>query len=437
MTSIRRHLLIGLLGALTVAGLAAAAGVYLQARDEANILFDYQLKQIALALRDHATTALAVASTAQDNAEQEVVIQIWDAAGLHLYHSHPLRLLLPPTSSGLTTVATPYGAWRVFSLHGVRHDHVIQVAQPMHVRQAMAAGVALRTLLPWLAMMPLLGGMIWWLVGRGLQPLIDVAQAVSQRHPQALEPLPSTGLPREAQPLIAALNGLLQRLAAALATQRAFIADAAHALRTPLTAVHLQTQIVARTSGDEARQQAIAALQQGVQRVTHLVHQLLTLARLDPEAAQQPFTPVALNPLLHTVIADHASLAAEKAIDLGLARDDPACITGDVANLRILFGNLLENAIRYTPAGGTIDVQITSAPDVIHVEVADTGPGIPPEDRTRVFDRFYRREGSSVPGSGLGLAIVHTIATRHHAQITLGERDSGSGLVVRLTFPRA
>lgn len=437
MTSIRRHLLMGLLGALTVAGLAAAAGVYLQARDEANTLFDYQLKQIALALRDHATTALAVASTAQDNAEQEVVIEIWDAAGLHLYHSHPGRLSLPQATPGLTTVATPYGTWRVFSLRGVGHDHVIQVAQPMHVRQAMAAGMATRTLLPWLATMPLLGGMIWWLVGRGLQPLIDVAQAVSQRHPQALEPLPTTGLPQEIQPLVAALNGLLQRLAAALAAQRAFIADAAHTLRTPLAAVHLQTQIVARTSGDEEGQQAVAALQQGVQRVTHLMHQLLTLARLDPEAAQRPLAPVALNPLLHAVIADHAPLAVEKAIDLGLARDDPACITGDADHLRILFGNLLEHAIRYTPAGGTVDVQITSTPDAIHVEVADTGPGIPPKDRARVFDRFYRREGTGVPGSGLGLAIVHTIATRHHAQITLGERDSGSGVVVRLAFPRA
>ena len=247
MTSIRRHLLMGLLCALTVAGLTAAAGVYMQTRETVNALFDYQLRQIALALRDHATAALAVVSMAQSNAEQEVVIQIWDAAGLHLYHSNPGLPLLPQTTPGLTTVATPYGTWRVFSLRGVGYDRVIQVAQPMYVRQAMAAGMATRTLLPWLAALPLLGGMIWWLVGRGLQPLIDVAQAVSQRHPQALEPLPTTGLPQEVQPLIASLNGLLQRLAAALAAQRAFIADAAHALRTPLTAVHLQTQLVART----------------------------------------------------------------------------------------------------------------------------------------------------------------------------------------------
>jgi two-component system OmpR family sensor kinase len=434
MNSIRRHLLVGLLGALIITGFVAAVGVYLKARDEANALFDYQLKQIALSLRDHAATALAVAGAGQDSAEQEVVIQIWDDTGLHLYHSHPETPLLPQTPLGLTTMTTAHGAWRVFSLLGY-HDHVIQVAQPLRVRQAMATSMAARTLLPWLATMPLLGGLIWWLVGRDLKPLIDVTQAVRQRHPTALESLPTAGLPQEVQPLVTALNDLLQRLDTALATQRAFIADAAHTLRTPLTAVHLQTQMVARATEDRERQQTVAALQRGVERATHLVHQLLTLARLEPEAAQRPQTRVVLNSLLHTVIADHVLLAAEKRIDLGLARDEPACLTGDGDSLRILFDNLLENAIRYTPEGGTVDVQITSTAAAIRVEILDTGPGIPPAERTRVFDRFYRPEGTDTSGSGLGLAIVKTIAERHRAQITLRDRDHGHGLVICLTFP--
>jgi two-component system OmpR family sensor kinase len=197
----------------------------------------------------------------------------------------------------------------------------------------------------------------------------------------------------------------------------------------------LQTQMVARATADVERQQSVAALQRGVERATHLVHQLLTLARLEPAATQQLLTRLALNPLLHTIIADHVPLAAEKRIDLGLARDDPACIMGDVDSLRILFDNLLENAIRYTPEGGTVDVQITSTPDAIQVEIIDTGPGIPPAERIRVFDRFYRREGTDVPGSGLGLAIVKTIAERQRVQITLHDRDHGPGLVVCLTFP--
>jgi two-component system OmpR family sensor kinase len=435
MNSIRRRLLVGLLGGLILTGFVAATGVYLKAREEANTLFDYQLKQIALALRDHAATALAVASADQVSEEQEIVIQIWDDTGLHLYYSHPDLPPLPRAPLGLTTMTTSSGAWRVFNLLGFQ-GHSIQVAQPLRGRrQAMAASMAARTLLPWLATMPFLGGMIWWLVGRDLKPLIDVARAVRQRHSTALEPLPTAGLPQEVQPIVVALNDLLQRLATALATQRAFIADAAHTLRTPLTAVHLQTQMVVRATEEMERQQTVAALQRGVERVTHLVHQLLTLARLEPEAAQQPQTRVALNPLLHTIIADHVPLAAEKRIDLGLARDDPACIMGDADSLRILFDNLLENAIRYTPEGGTVDVQIASTPDAMQVAVIDTGPGIPPTERTRVFDRFYRREGTDAPGSGLGLAIVKTIAERHRVQISLRDRDHGPGLVVCLTFP--
>src|SRR5262245_22982661 len=190
--------------------------------------------------------------------------------------------------------------------------------------------------------MPVLGGLRWWHVGRSLQPLRAVARAVSARTPQALAPLPLMALPQEVYPLVAALNGLLERLGTALAVQRAFIADAAHALRTPLTAVHLQAQVVARATEDKERQQAIEALQQGVRRATHLVQQLLTMARLEPGTAERPLVPMALNPLLHTVIAEHAPIAAEKAIDLGLVRDDPAQIMGDEESVRLLFGNLLE-----------------------------------------------------------------------------------------------
>jgi two-component system OmpR family sensor kinase len=433
MTSIRKRLLVELLGALLLAEFGAAVGVYLKAWDEANALFDYQLQQIALAWRDHTAETVEATSSDKGIAEQHVVIQIWDNAGLHRYASRPGSPLPHPAVMGFTNVTTPQGAWRVFNV--LLNGHVVQVAQPKRVRQAMAANMAGRTLLPELVEIPLFGSLIWWIVGRSLKPLTDVARAVSQRQPQALAPIPAPGLPQEVQPLITALNDLLQRLSEALMAQRAFIADAAHALRTPLTAVHLQAQVVARAIKDKERQQAVTALQRGVQRASHLVHQLLTLARLEPEATQQTLVLIDLNPLLHAVIAEQAPLAAEKAIDLGLTRDDPARIMGEADSLCILFGNLLENAIRYTPAGGTIDVQITRERDAIGVEVADTGPGIPPEDRAHVFDRFSRGDTTDVSGSGLGLAIVKTIAERHHAQISLGERACGTGLVVRLTFP--
>ena len=433
MTSIRRQLLVSLLGALTIAGLVAAVGVYLQAWREANALFDYHLKQIALSLRDHAATAVAVASSAADDAEQEMVIQIWDDAGLHLYHSQPGHPPPPQTGPGWTTVTTRHGAWHVFSLHD--DDRIIQVAQPLLTRSSLAARMAARTLLPWLVVVPMLAGVIWWMVKRGLQPLMTVAHAVNAQTPDALEPLPVTGLPHELQPLVTAINALLRRLAVTLAAQQAFIADAAHALRTPLTAVHLQAQVVARAHDNAERQRALDTLLQAVQRATHLAQQLLTLAREAPDAAQRPLVPVEMPQLITTVIADHAPLAAEHGIDLGLVRADPGWIQGDADSLRLLFANVLENALWYTPTGGTVDVTLTNDSQAIRVEVTDTGPGIPPEDAARVFDRFYRGANTRVPGSGLGLAIVKTIAERHHATVTLGPRPNRPGLVVCVTFP--
>jgi two-component system OmpR family sensor kinase len=435
MTSIRARLLGSLLGALICAGLVAAVGVYLKAWQEVNILFDYQLKQIALSLRDHAVAAAAVASSDRDDAAHDVIIQIWDDEGLHLYQSHTDNLPTPQAQPGWSTVAMPQGGRRIFTL--VEEERTIQVEQSLQVRQDMATGMAVRMLLPWLLTLPALAGLIWWLVGRSLKPLTAIASAVSRRTALALEPLADTGLPQEVQPLVTALNALMQRLAATLVAQRSFIADAAHTLRTPLTAIHLQAQLLTRSTVDEECQQTINALQCGVQRATRLVNQLLTLARLDPDNTQPHLVSLELNPLLHDIIADHALSAAEKAIDLGLAHDDPARVVGDADSLRWMFDNLLENAIRYTPAGGTVDVLIIHASDAVSVEVVDTGPGIPPEDRERVLDRFYRRDTTNGSGSGLGLAIVKATAMQHHAQLVLDTPPCGSGLVVRITFPCA
>lgn len=435
MTSLRTRLLVSLFSALTLAGIGAGGGVYLKAYDEANVLLDYQLRQTALSLRDHAATSLVTSSDNLGDPAQEIVIQIWDDEGVHLYTSHPGMTAVPQTAPGLTTVTTGHSAWHVFTLQ--EDARMIQVAQPLRIRQTMAAEMAMRILIPWLVAMPVLCGLMWWLVGRGLQPLSNVADAVRTRTPQALDPLPTTTLPQEITPLVVALNDLLARLATALTAQRAFMSDAAHALRTPLTAVHLQAQVVARATGEDERQQAIQSLQHGIQRATHLVEQLLTMARFEPDTAERPLTLVALNSLIHEIIAEQTPIAVAQGIDMGLVRDDPAPIMGDVDGLRGLFGNLIENALRYTLPGGIVDIQLCSTPTSICVEVSDTGPGIPPPDRLRVFDRFYRCQDTSVPGNGLGLAIVKASAERHHAQVTMGERENGTGLVVRVTFPRA
>ena len=429
MSSIRQRLLLYLLSGLLAAVLAAAASVYVKAREEANDLFDYHLKQMALSLPD---AAFGQVPGREDTELQGFVIQVWDRNGVKLYFSQPTSQLPQYAALGFSTVATPHGHWRVFSV-AARHN-VIQVAQPMSVRRELAAGMALRTVVPLLLLLPIIGVLIWITVGRGLQPLNQVASAVGKRSPSALQPLPEDHLPLEVKPLVRALNDLLARLGRALETQRAFIADAAHELRTPLTALQLQIQLAERAQGEAEREAAFARVKEGLKRSNHLVEQLLTLARQEPQAAERPFVPVDLLPLARQVVAEFALLAQQKSLDLGVSGEQPATVAGDPEALRVMLNNLVDNAVRYTPSGGRIDVTVGMEQSRPAISVTDSGPGIPPEERERVFDRFYRREGSGVAGSGLGLAIARNIAERHNARVSLDAPPGGRGLAVKVVF---
>ncbi len=433
MNSIRRQLLFWLLSGLALAVVAAGTRIYTQTLDEANELFDYHLKQMAASLPNDSFGPLPPSRSGGPEAEEGLVVQIWDRDGLQLYFSRPGSKLPQRAELGFSTVETPRGSWRVYS--ALEQNNVVQVAQPMSARQNLAAGMALRALLPLLLLLPVLGLLIWLTVGRGLRPLDQMASALGRRTPDSLDALPQDGLPVEIGPLVQALNDLLARLARALESQKAFVADAAHELRTPLTAVHLQIQLAERAKTDEERQAAFAQLKQGQARAAHLVQQLLTLARQEPGVAAQPHSAVDLAEVVRLVVAEYALLAADRNIDLGISHEEQATISGDFEALRVMLGNLIDNAIRYTPPGGTVDVALRLDEGSAAMEISDTGPGIPEEDRRRVFDRFYRREVTHISGSGLGLAIVRNIADSHHAGILLQSREPGPGLRVCLSFP--
>jgi two-component system, OmpR family, sensor kinase len=217
--------------------------------------------------------------------------------------------------------------------------------------------------------------------------------------------------------------------------QRQFIADAAHELRTPLTAVSLQAQIAERATDPEKHSLAFSDLRLGIARASHVVQQLLMMARFDPETFQPVSTPLRLDELIRTLLPDFMPLATEPKLNLSLVVGEMTLILGDADTLRILFGSVLNNAIRYTPAGGRIEVSVLAKGDMAYLEVNDNGIGIPYEERTRVFDRFYRVLGNSESGSGLGLAIVKRIADQHHATIILSDGKSGKGLNVNICFP--
>jgi two-component system OmpR family sensor kinase len=430
MNSIRRTLLVTLLLSMSIVMLSGAYATYRVAQNEANSIFDYYLRQIALSLRDHRIRYDPTISI-PDEKNFDFVIRVWNRTGVTVYYSHPHRSLPTLTQLGYSTVATPDGVWRVFAVQ--YHDETIEVAQPLQVRDSQAASAAMRTLTPFLFLLPVLGLLIWFIIGRGLRPLTQLTHAVLERTPDSLDPLHEADSTQEIQPLITALNGLLARLQSALDSQRAFIADAAHELRTPLTALQLQIQLVERAQDEATRKSAIVELKTGLQRTTHVIQQILTLARHDPSTIEQPVTAINLVEVVHDIVVDHQPLAHAKQIDLGICESvEKAHVLGNSESIRVLLANLISNAVRYTPVGGKIDVRIGHT-DHSFVSVCDTGPGIPHEEQARVFDRFYRRPGSNESGSGLGLAIVKSIATRINANVTLDE-NVGGGLCARVDF---
>jgi two-component system OmpR family sensor kinase len=365
----------------------------------------------------------------------EIVTQIWDRDGVLVYWSQPGMGLPVPATEGYATVNHDGRTWRVYTL--VQGTHALQVAQAEDERAAIATQTAMRTLIPFLALLPIFGALIWLGVGRGLEPLEAMSRAVAKRRPDAMAPLAERGLPEELRPLVASLNDLLARLSEALAVQRRFTADAAHELRTPLAALKLQLDLARRNGAARDGAAGLDDLEAGVARASHVVEQLLTLARVEPEALAQQRTACDLVAIARDAIVARAALAADKSIDLGLAHETPATVDGDPASLAILLSNLIDNALRYTPRGGRIDVAVDSDEAGATLSVADTGPGIPFEERERVFDRFFRGTGNHDPGSGLGLSIVKRITDAHHATITLDAPAEGSGLVARVRFPPA
>jgi signal transduction histidine kinase len=283
--------------------------------------------------------------------------------------------------------------------------------------------------------LPIMVAAVAWIVNRGLLPLRFVTAEVQRRDVRTLAPLRTEDLPSEIEPLVGELNRLLERLQHAFSVQRAFISDAAHELRSPLTALRLQLQLLDRAPDEAARAEARTRLGDAIERAIHLVEQMLALARSEPQQAALAVESVDLSAAAAEAIRDTHDLALAKHIDLGLDAAPGLQVSGEREALRTLVRNLVDNAVRYTPPQGSVQVRTRATADKAVLEVIDNGAGIPPEDRERVFDRFYRRAGAQESGTGLGLAIVKAIAERHGAQVALSEPEGG-GLIVAVSFPK-
>ena len=434
MKSIRRFLLMWLFAGLAFAILLAVGLVYQRAAAEANRLFDDQMQQLVAALPVQGLGALSAGSSGMSNPASAggLIIQWWDNDSLRFGRLAPLEgpPLMPVV--GFDNVDGPGGSWRVYTAR--LPGGVIQVAQPQWVRSERAAGTALRTVTPMLVLFPLLGLLTWLGVNAGLRPLQRLTRELRQRSAESLQPVRQDGLPDEIRPLAQALNGLLQRLADALETQRSFLADAAHELRTPLTALKLQIQMAQRAGNEQSRGEAFTELHAGFERASHLVQQLLVLARQEPAAPGAVHSAVMLDDVVRQVVAMHPAdtVAGRLVVDLL----QPVRVRGDTEALVALVNNLVDNALRYGVGGGDggdgggpgsapVRIRLQGENGQARLTVQDAGPGLAESELSRVFDRFYRVAGSPGMGTGLGLAIARRVAELHGGTITLINTNPG------------
>jgi two-component system OmpR family sensor kinase len=319
----------------------------------------------------------------------------------------------------------------------VAKEGIVQVAQPLAMREALARELSLRMLLPVLLLIPMLGAVLAWVSRRGLAPIEHTSRRVQERDAGRLDPLPADDVPTELRPLVDALNALLARLAASMDAQHAFLADAAHELRSPVAALALQVQLAERAHQPEIRSAAFADLKEGIARAGRMIEQLLNLERLQ-RGGHEPAGPVDLARVAREVVASFAARADALAVDLGVEAPPSVVVKGAEAELRSLIANLVDNALRYAPRASEVTVSVRPRDGAVELEVLDSGPGIPADLRTRVFERFQRIPGDETHGSGVGLHIVSKIVERHAGSIVLEDAHPGAslpGLLVRVSLP--
>jgi signal transduction histidine kinase len=366
----------------------------------------------------------------------DLVVQIWSAGET----TAPGRtsdpdIALPRAQTGYSSVQYDGEAWEVFAL--AAGDEQIQVAESRSMRNRNALRVAFWSLLPVLALLPLLMLTIAVTVRLSLRPLERVGRRAAKVDLHELKPLDAEKAPVELRPFVESINRMIERLSMLVSTERKFIADAAHELRSPISAMQLQIDNLRDAPPDQYHER-FDELRRGVARTGSLVSQLLGLARAEIGGAQRAVADVALPQLVTDVLADLLPLADARGVDLGVERLDDASVRATEGDMRVLVRNLVDNAVRYGRAGGRVDVSVRREAQTVIIEVTDDGPGIAGNDLPRVFDRFFRAGGNDAEGSGLGLAIAQALAQSYRGRVTLENRADGqTGIVARIELPLA
>lgn len=328
-------------------------------------------------------------------------------------------------------------SFRTYTLKDYKNNYTIVVAQPEAYRQQLENRLSENSIYLLLATYPLLGILVWFIVRNALKPVNKIAKQVHDRKAAYLEPVSIDNIPAEIKPLTDSLNHLFKRLDEAFEREKRFASDAAHEMRTPLAVLSTQAQIALKATDTKQREDALRKVLNGVERSSHIIHQLLTMSRMVPQASIHQATEFDIVKHTTDMIGDLINSALNKNIELSLDAPEHLKMTGSSTAIAIMIRNLIDNAIRYTPENGTVDIQISenTQDKTIRYIVSDTGPGIAKELRERVFERFFRVIGNKASGSGLGLGIVKQIVELHQGSIELGTADVGHGLKVTITLP--
>lgn len=432
--SLHRRLSIAIGTLALLVGVLGSLGTFLVVRSLAS--------EFSASLRDAAAHVQAGVShhageaNGVRNASDDLVVQIWSAGDT----DEPSRtsdpdIALPRAQTGFSSIDFDGEAWDVFAL--AAGDEYIQIAESRSMRNRNALRVAFWSLLPVLALLPLLVLTIAVTVRLSLRPMERVGRRAAKVDLHALKPLEADKAPVELRPFIESINRMIERLSVLVNAERKFIADAAHELRSPISAMQLQIDNLRAAPPDQYRER-FDELQRGVARTGSLVSQLLGLARAEIGGAQRAIEEIALTRLVPEVLADLLPLADARGVDLGVERLDQASVRATEGDLRVLIKNLIDNAIRYVHAGGRVDISVLRDAQKVTIEVIDDGPGIAESDLPHVFDRFFRAANNDVEGSGLGLAIAQTLAQSYGGRVTLENRnDAQSGIVARIELPLA
>lgn len=371
----------------------------------------------------------------EHNYERKVAFQLWDIEQRLLLHSpgvgnEPLsQSSLRQGLEGYYDETRPDGRWRIFSLREQYGNYLIQVGERYDIREELIDEIVVRILAPSIISLPLLAVLVWFSIGRAMQPLYRLRDAISRRDPNNLERVSLSKVPDEVIPLVDELNQLFGALKKAFENERRFTDDAAHELRTPLSAIKTQVQVALRATSEEQQEESLLYVLSGVDRMSHLLNQMLTLARLD-SSYKHKASEVDLRQVVHSVERQLSDRIEKKRLIFEYRPDDDTKLYSEPVSLEILLRNIIENAINHSPHGGKVVVDVTRNGTEAIIMVSDSGPGIDPADRERVFERYYRKPGQQQGGSGLGLAIAQRCADLLGARLVLQSVENGTGLKV-------